>query len=230
MIKRLGGFFLKWLIGLALLLLSAALVIVAAHALMRVSWLGRETTVFFSCFIAYFLIHWFLYQPVLSHVMAHEITHALASLVTGGRVTAIHATTTGGSTITNRSHIFVSLAPYVFPLYTAAALGLYFIAAPSFKIYLLGLVGFTYAFHLALTVYSLSHQQPDLKEGGKAFSLLFIFAGNMIVLVLLIAFVWPHALSLKQAALETYHWAQYLALAVYRFLKPHFFRPEGTLV
>jgi hypothetical protein len=50
------------------------------------------------------------------------------------------------------------------------------------------------------------------------------------VLVLLIAFVWPQALSLKQAALETYHWAQYLALVVYRFLKPHLFHPEGTPV
>ena len=69
-----------------------------------------------------------------------------------------------------------------------------------------------------------------MKEGGKAFSLLFIFAGNMIVLVLLIAFVWPQALSMKQAALETYHWAEYLALAIFRFLKPHLFHPEGTLV
>jgi hypothetical protein len=163
-------------------------------------------------------------------VMAHELTHALASLVTGGRVTAIHATTTGGSTVTNRSHVFVSLAPYVFPLYTAIVLGLYFIAAPSFKVYLLGLVGFTYAFHLALTVYSLSHQQPDLKEGGKAFSLIFIFTGNMIVLVLLIAFVWPQALSLKQAALETFQWAEHLALAAYLFLKSHLFRSEGLPV
>ena len=115
----------------------------------------------------------------------------------------------------------------MFPFYTAIALGLYFIAMPSLKIYLLGLVGFTYAFHLALMFFSLSQNQPDLKEGGKVFSLIFIFAGNMIVLVLLIAFVWPQALSLKQAALETVHWAKYMVLAVYRLLKPHLFHPEG---
>ena len=229
MIKHLFGFIFKWLAGLALILLGAALVIVATQAFARVTWLKRESIVFLSCFAAYFLIHWFLYQPVLSHVMAHEITHALASLLTGGKVTAIHATTAGGSTVTNRSHVFVCLAPYVFPLYTAIALGLYLIAAPSFKIYLLGLMGFTYAFHLALTVYSLSHPQSDLKESGKAFSLIFIFTGNMIVLVLLIVFVWPEALSFQQAARETFHWVETLALAAYRLLKSHLFRPEGQL-
>jgi hypothetical protein len=189
-------------------------------------WLSREGVVFLACFAAYFLIHFLLYRPVLSHVMAHELTHALAAMLMGGKVTSIQASTSGGTTVVNRSHVFISLAPYIFPFYTAITLAIYLIAAPSFKIYLLGLIGFTYAFHLALTGWSLSHHQPDLKEGGVVFSLIFIFAGNMMVLMLLFSFVFPQQLPLTQAFSETLRWAWHLAQSMFRLLKPHLFGPE----
>ncbi len=221
------GFFLKIFFGILLVWLSASLVCVVGGAFSRVSWTSTETLVFLASFTAYFLIHFLLYQPILSHVMAHELTHALAAILMGGKVTSIHASTTGGTTVVNRSHVFISLAPYIFPFYTALTVGLYLIAAEPFKIYLLGLIGFTYAFHLALTIYSLSHHQPDLKEGGVVFSLIFIFAGNMIVLMLLISLVWPHALPLPQAFSETLKWAWRLALSVFSLVKPYLSRPEG---
>jgi len=159
--------------------------------------------------------------------MAHELTHALAALLMGGKVTSIHASTTGGTTVVNKSHIFISLAPYIFPFYTAVAFGLYFISAEVFRIWFVGLIGFTYAFHLALTVYSLGHHQPDLKEGGVAFSLIFIFAGNMIVLMLLTAILWPQTLPLPLAFSETLRWAWHLAQSMFQILKPLISRPEG---
>lgn len=226
--KYLTGFALKILFGLLLLWLSAAIACVMGPALWQAPWLSKEGVVFLSCFSAYFLIHFLLYQPVLSHVMAHELTHALAALLMGGKVTSIQASTSGGTTIVNRSHIFISLAPYIFPFYTAITLAVYAIAAESFKIYFLGLIGFTYAFHLALTVWSLSHHQPDLKEGGVVFSLIFIFAGNMMVLMLLFSFVFPQTLPLSQAFSETFQWAWHLLRSVFHLLKPHFFHPEGT--
>lgn len=143
---------------------------VMGPALWQAPWATKEGLVFLACFAAYFLIHFLLYQPVLSHVMAHELTHALAAMLMGGKVTSIQASTSGGTTVVNRSHVFISLAPYIFPFYTALTLAIYAVAAESFKIYFLGLIGFTYAFHLALTVWSLSHHQPDLKEGGVVFS------------------------------------------------------------
>jgi hypothetical protein len=128
--------------------------------------------------------------------------------------------------VTNRSHVFVSLAPYVFPFYTAVTLAIYAIAADRFKIYLLFIVGFTYAFHLALTVWSLSHHQPDLDEGGVAFSLIFIFTGNMIVLMLLFTFVWPQVLPLSAAFSESLSWSRRFGLALFHLVKPYFVRPE----
>jgi hypothetical protein len=226
--KHLTAFISKIFFGFLLIWLSLSISCVLGQAFLRVSWLSHESIVFLACFIAYFLIHFLLYKPILSHVMAHELTHALAALLMGGKVTSIHASTTGGTTVVNKSHLFISLAPYVFPFYTAVALGLYVIAAEPFKIWILGLIGFTYAFHLALTIYSLSHHQPDLKEGGVVFSLIFIFAGNMIVLMLLISLIWPLALSVPQAFSETLRWALHLAQSAFQFLKPHFSRPEGN--
>src|SRR6185369_457517 len=140
--------------ALLVLWAGAAAACVVGQAASRIPWSALPTLVFLGCFIGYFLIHFLLYKPVLSHVMAHELTHALAAMVMGGKVTSIHASTTGGTTVTNKSHVFISLAPYIFPLYTVAALGLMAIASPGLKIYFLGLTAFTYAFLLALTVYS----------------------------------------------------------------------------
>ncbi len=201
---------------------------VMGQALLRVHWGDKTILVFTACFVVYFFVHFALYKPILSHVMAHELTHALAAVLMGGKVTSIHASTTGGTTVVNKSHLFISLAPYIFPLYTALSLGLYAIAAQPFRIYLVGLIGFTYAFHLALTVYSLSHHQPDLKEGGVVFSLIFIFAGNMIVLMLLFTILWPQTLSLPEAFSETFHRALSLAQSLFHLLKSHLSHPEGS--
>ena len=222
------GFFLKILFGILLVWLSASIALVLGPVYLHLPWLSRDTLVFGLSFIAYFLIHFMLYQPILSHVMAHELTHALAAVLMGGKVTSIHASTTGGTTVVNRSHVFISLAPYVFPLYTAVALGLWLIAAYPFKIYILALIGFTYGFHIALTIYSLTHHQPDLQEGGVVFSLIFIFAGNMIVLMLLTSFVWPELLPLRHAFSEVFQRAWHIALSAYHWVKPHFFHPRGN--
>jgi len=221
------GFFLKIIVALLFLLLGAAAACALAQAFPRIPWTSPRTLVFVTCFIGYFLIHFLLYKPILSHVMAHELTHALAAMVMGGKVTSIHASTTGGTTVTNKSHVFISLAPYIFPLYTAITLFLTAIAAPGLKILFIGLTGFTYAFHLALTVYSLSHHQPDLKEGGVVFSLILILAGNMIVLLLLFSLVWPETLGLSQALTLTFDWGRRLAQEFFSLIHTHLFRPEG---
>jgi hypothetical protein len=228
--KKMIGFLLKWLVGFLLLWIGAAAACVAGQAFLRIPWAAKESVVFFSCFGGYFLFHFLLYQPVLSHVMAHELTHALAALLMGGKVTSIHASTTGGTTVVNKSHVFISLAPYFIPLYTFVAVGLYAIAAPSLKVIFLGLIGVTYAFHLALTVYSLSHHQPDLQEGGVVFSLILIFTGNIIVLMLLLSLIWPQALSLSQAFSETLRTAWHLVQSAFQFLRPYFGKPEAPPV
>jgi hypothetical protein len=225
--KSIAGFFLKWFLAVLLIWLSLALGWVLGPAWAGIPWANKTTIVFLSGFVLYLVIHFAFYKPILTHVLAHELTHALAAILMGGKVTAVHATTTGGSTMVNKSHIFISLAPYIFPFYTVVTLGLYLIAAEPFKIYLVGFVGFTYAFHVALTVYSLSHPQTDLKDGGVAFSLIFILAGNMIGLMLLTSFLWPQVLPLSAAFSETYHRALELARMFFFLVKPHLSHSEA---
>ena len=225
--KSFFSFFFKILFAFLLIWVSASVACVLGSAFLRLPWTSPATLVFFGGVLAYFLLQIFLYKPILSHVMAHELTHALAAMLMGGKVSSIQASTTGGTTVTNKSHVFISLAPYVFPFYTAVTLAVYSIAADRFKIYLLFVVGFTYAFHLALTLWSLSHHQPDLQEGGVAFSLIFIFAGNIIVLMLLFSFVWPQSLPLSAAVSQSWNWSCRLASSLYYFLRPYFSHPEA---
>ncbi len=225
--KSIGLFLVKWFFAILLIWLSISIGWVLVHAWAGIPWGNKYTIVFLSGFVLYLIIHFAFYKPILTHVLAHELTHALAALLMGGKVTAVHATTTGGSTMVNKSSVLISLAPYVFPFYTAVTVGLYLIAAEPFKIYLVGMIGFTYAFHIALTVYSLSHPQSDLKESGVAFSLIFIFAGNMIGLMFLTSFVWPQVLPLSVAFSETYHRAIDLARTCFILVKPHLLHREA---
>ncbi|HVM32712.1 MAG TPA: hypothetical protein VMU88_06225 [bacterium] len=224
--KTLGIFLMKVALGLLLLWLGAGVTCVVGGALTRLTWGSPLALAFSLGFLIYFPVHFLLYKPVLSHVLAHELTHALAALAMGGKVTEIHATHSGGSAVTSKSHFFISMAPYVVPLYTLLALGLFAIAAPGFKVYLMGLVGFTYSFHWVLTVYSLSHHQPDLEEGGVVFSLIFIFTVNMIVLMLLFSLVWPDVLPLNGALSGTFHWCLRLAQALLQWTNPNPSHPE----
>lgn len=221
-LKWVFGVLLKLILGILLLWLSAALGYVLFDALKAIPWMERGAVVFTAGFILYFLMHILLYKPILSHVLAHELTHALAATLMGGKVSSIEASEKGGTTMVNKSHIFISLAPYVFPFYTAIGTAFYAIAAPQHQIYVIGVLGFTYAFHIALTVYSLSHHQPDLQEGGVVFSLIVIVTGNLVVLALLICLLWPQALTVSQAVSGVTTWGQYIAQTLYTLVKPYF--------
>jgi hypothetical protein len=63
-------------------------------------------------------------------------------------------------------------------------------------------VGATFAFHVALTLYALAQNQPDLKHAGVFPSLVFILFANAAVLVLLMKALFPGTVSLRAFAGE----------------------------
>jgi len=221
------GFFLKIFFGILLIWLGAAAGRVLVETTPQIPWMEKESAAFIGGFAAYLLIHFLLYKPVFSHVLAHELTHALAAVMMGGKVSSLEASDKGGTTVVNKSHVIISLAPYVFPFYTAVTVLFYLVAAEPHRIYFLALMGFTYAFHVALTVYSLSHHQPDLQEGGVVFSFIFILAGNVFVLLFLVCLIWPKILSWSQAFSETFQWAYNLAQSFWAWAQPYLSRPGG---
>ena len=145
--------------------------------------------VFLSGFIAYLLLHFILYRPVFMHVMAHELTHAFWAALFGGKVKALNVSHEGGSVTMDKSNFFVVLAPYFFPFYTVIALLIYVIVDVRYVDFIVFIIGLTYSFHLALTLYSLKQKQTDLKEAGVMFSYMFIYLANLLILAGIIALV-----------------------------------------
>jgi membrane protein implicated in regulation of membrane protease activity len=218
--SRLWRFLVLSLLGFLLLWLGGGLLCAIGERLLEKPELNPNAAWALGGFGAYLVLHLFFHRPLLSHILAHELTHALAALLVGGKVTAVHATTEGGSTLINKSHWLISLAPYVFPFYSVLALGVWALAAPAYRPALSFLVGFLYAFHWALTIFTLTHPQPDLEDAGPVFSLIFIFTGNMMNLMLMLIVLWPEAFTLASAFDRTTAWSFRLVLSAWSLLKP----------
>lgn len=154
---------------------------------------------------AYVLVHALFRRPMTLYVFGHELTHAAAACLSGYKVQSLFVSDKGGEVRLSDSNIVVALAPYCVPIYTAGVLALYALVryyAPSVGTPLwvgVGL-GFTLAFHVALTVHALGQNQPDLRQAGVFFSLVVITLTNAVVLLLVIKALFPSHVSLETFA------------------------------
>ncbi len=122
------------------------------------------------------------------YVFGHELTHWLAAKLFGRRTGRFRVGKSGGSVAVERPNVWIVLAPYFVPVYTVIWVGLYgitcfFWRAPSpFVVQAFyGGVGVTYAFHIVLTVHSLSREQTDLRAYGRPLSMSLIFFCNILI-------------------------------------------------
>jgi hypothetical protein len=142
---------------------------------------------------AYAALHFFFRKPLFLYVMGHELTHALAAWVQGGEADHLHVSTKGGAVKVTRSNALVSLAPYFFPLYTFGVVLLYFVVDRRFLPGVFFLLGFTLAFHLALTAFSLREHQSDLAEVGWFFAFPLIAGVNCLVVAFVLGLCIPES-------------------------------------
>ncbi|MBN1405176.1 MAG: M50 family metallopeptidase, partial [Candidatus Omnitrophica bacterium] len=135
---------------------------------------------FYGC-VAYLAFHAILFKPERMYVFGHEMLHAVAAILLGGKVHSIKVSKKGGSVTASKNNAFISLAPYLFPFYTILAAAVYFIAAhfmadvSGYLRMFLFIVGFTITFHIVLTVDVLKIKQTDLLNTGYIFSVEFIY-------------------------------------------------------
>ena len=138
----------------------------------------------------YLTAHVLFRKPILTYVLGHELTHALFAILFGGSVKSFHASEKGGRVTLTKSNFLITLAPYFFPLYTAASLLLYSVAmAAGLKDaagWLVFLTGATFAFHLLLTAIFLHTGQNDIQEYGMIFSYPLIYLFNVALTALLV--------------------------------------------
>lgn len=157
--------------------------------------------------VAWLVVFQFLPKPLWLYVTGHELTHALWSLLFGGRIKSFRATSKGGHVVVTKTNVLVALAPYFFPFYAVLWLVLWSILQLLFpeceRVWLhLGL-GVTYAFHVTLTAHILRIRQTDITSQGHLLSAMVILLGNLLVLLLAL----PILTGTVQLTDALWHWA-----------------------
>lgn len=125
------------------------------------------------------------------YVLGHELTHAFAAVLCLGGFSGLQASIDGGEVQTSKNNIFIALAPYFIPLWAMVWAGLFmlvniFYSLDDYQGLLYGGIGFWWAFNLSWTAWIIPKDQPDLRENGIFFSLMFVYLANQIVLILML--------------------------------------------
>ena len=183
--KRLIGLLLLP-IGVALSMTFARVVVILLQSPARLPMLHAFSTV---AGIAVWAIIWLFLPPLTrTYVLGHELTHALWTLLFGGRASKLRVSHTGGSVRVSKSNVWITLAPYFFPLYTVLVAILWALGhwlAPAIQPYspvFLFWIGLTWAFHLTFTLRFIRWRQPDILEHGHFFSYTLIYALNLLAI------------------------------------------------
>ena len=165
--------------------------------------------------IAAFSLCWMtISHPVKTYVLGHELTHALWSVIFGGRPSDLRVSDSGGSVRLTKTNVLVTLAPYFFPFYTfvvivVALITYAFVRPLPFLPLWMFLIGFTWSFHLLFTLQTLTERQPDVRVYGRLFSWTVIYAVNVLLVLGWLAcmtdvtFAWL-ASDLSQRVFEAY--------------------------
>ncbi|MCL2334754.1 MAG: hypothetical protein FWC57_01670 [Endomicrobia bacterium] len=166
---------------------------------------GREYIPFWLGIFCYMVFQIAFYKPLRTYVFGHELSHAIAGIISGARIKKFTVGQESGSVVLTKDNIWITLAPYFFPIYTIILVVIYVLAGWFTDIrlyypYFLFLAGLTIAFHIALTIYILSIGQPDLKVYGVFFSYVAMIAVNVVVFSVLMAFAFPHEIGLGELA------------------------------
>jgi hypothetical protein len=158
-------------------------------------------------FILWSIAFLWLPRPVRWYVWAHEMTHAVFTILCGGRVTQFHVTAKGGHVLTDKNNVLIALSPYFVPLYTVLVVPLCLLLGtvydlttrlalpggfgfrPLWGVFLL--IGLTWGFHATFTCWMIRKDQPDLRINGVFFSLTLIYLVNALGLAFLLTAAAP---------------------------------------
>ncbi len=178
------------------------------------------TLVGLSFYIALFIVK--LAEPLLVYiyVLGHESTHALAALLSFGKVNAFHFDMEGGYVETDTDNLFVALSPYFVPLWMLLWMLLLWAGNAlcpfaAYEAWFYGGMGFWWAFHLYWTCWVIHREQPDMLENGVFFSLLVVLLTNIGVLLgILCCFgvITPAGYAHEVAQLSQQLWHELLGL------------------
>lgn len=130
-------------------------------------------------------------------VLLHEFKHALISNLVGNKAKKLHVEANSGhfeyaySKQTSHYNAFISLAPYIVPLFTFLAGLLALAFGRADHLIAVTIVGAGYGIDLLLNLRDISPIQTDITEirGGYKVGILYISAWNLLLLGVLLAWV-----------------------------------------
>lgn len=194
----------RFFVGLLLVPTAAASLWAAARAAAPVAADASRHLPFLLGCAGYPLVHFLAFRPLRLYVFGHELTHALAAVLSGARVRRFVVGRESGHVVVDRSNAFVALAPYFVPIYSVLVLAAWRLAAcwlpaAGLEAPFSALMGATVAFHIVLTLDLLTvERQKDLVQaGGVVFSVAWIGIANAAALVLLGKALFPGQVSLR---------------------------------
>lgn len=187
---------LRLLLGLAAVPIAVIASIVLYHQIGLVQQLSKNQSYFLTGIVTYLVVHSIFYKPTYLYILGHELTHALFTWLCGGRVTSFRATFRGGRVTTTKSNFLITLGPYFFPVYTVLIACTYFFVsffsgAGRHASVFIFLIGFSWAFHVVLTIYFIKMEQPDIMRMGALFSIVLIYVINLIIVALILGLFFP---------------------------------------
>jgi hypothetical protein len=186
------GRFIKFLIALALVPLVVAEVRTIIDLAFATAPTGQWRESWFVSLGAGFIIWIFIFvllpRTMWLYVLGHEFTHALATMLAGGKVSAFKVTSKGGHVITDRVNWWIALSPYFVPIYALIWIGLwvsvdFYYPLKEWQSALFFGIGLLWSFHLTFTVSMMHPSQTDLSSQG------YIFSGVIIVFINLALFL-----------------------------------------
>ncbi|XHR30130.1 MAG: hypothetical protein ACFUZC_06140 [Chthoniobacteraceae bacterium] len=132
-----------------------------------------------------------------AYVWGHEFTHAIWVWLMGGKVSAFEVRRDGGHILTNKSNVWIALAPYFYPLYSVAVIVFYslcwlFWDMTPYTRWLFLALGITWTFHMSFTLWMIPKGQSDLSQHGTFFSLVIIYLANLAIISAMVVITAPH--------------------------------------
>lgn len=186
----------KILAGVLLLLFDAALLVSLFFEFKKIPWLEGVGMIFLCGIAAFALVNLFSKGRPFLYVFAHEVSHAIASFLTGSKVHSIYVSGSGGTTKTEKSNLLILLFPYVFPFFSVSVLSFYWALdwagdVYALKPYFYFLMGFTLTHHLFLTCYFIFKGQSDIRKAEPVLALGLVVFLNAVVLAAIVSSLFP---------------------------------------
>lgn len=166
--------------------------------------MSENNMYFLIGFFAYTILHFFFYKPLRFYVLCHELTHAISTIISGGKVKSLKIGKDSGKITVTKSNLFVTISPYfipIIPIFIAVIWFMISIILPGLKEYrgiFYFLFGFFLSFHLLLTIYVISKGQPDLNINSFLYSLTFVIFGNCLIITLFFSLLFSKNISFLQ--------------------------------